>query len=191
VIHSAGVVSGRPFLECSDEQLERTMAVNTLGMFWIYKAFLPEMVQRGEGHLVTIASAAGMVGVPKLADYCASKWAAIGFDEAMRNELRGIAPGVRTTIVCPYYVDTGMFEGVKTRFRWLLPILKGEDVAARVLRAIERNRARVWMPWFVYTAPLLRFLLPVRLFDATGHFLGITRSMEDFVGRASPEERGR
>jgi len=183
LVNSAGVVSGRSFLECSDAEIERTIGVNTMALFWTCRAFLPGMIRAGRGHLVTIASAAGVVGVARLADYCASKWAAIGFDEALRMELRHAAPGVKTTIVCPYYVDTGMFEGVATRFSWILPILKEQRVAQRIVRAVQRNRRRLVMPWIVHFVPLLR-TLPLGLFDWMADLLGINRSMDHFVGRS-------
>lgn len=55
--------------------------------FQTVKAFLPTMMEKNSGHIVSIASLAGHVGVPKLVDYCASKFAAVGFDEALRMEL--------------------------------------------------------------------------------------------------------
>lgn len=100
LVNNAGVVSGKRFLDCTDAEIERTMAVNTMSLFWTAKAFLPEMIEANRGHLVTVASAAGVIGVARLADYCASKWAAVGFDESLRVELRQIAPGVKTTVVC-------------------------------------------------------------------------------------------
>ena len=183
LVNNAGVVAGRPLLECSDEAIERTLAVNTLALFWTCKAFLPDMIRAGFGHVVTVASAAGIIGVPRLSDYCASKWAAVGFDESLRAELRQTAPGVKTTIVCPHYVNTGMFRGVRTRFPWLLPILKENVVAERIVQAIRRNRPRVWMPPLVYLVPLLR-ILPVGLFDAMATLLGVHSAMDKFAGRA-------
>ena len=182
LINNAGVVSGKSFLECSDQQIERTLAVNTMALFWTTKAFLPRMIQVNRGHLVTISSAGGLVGTPGLADYCASKFAAFGFDEALRGELRKKGLNIRTTVVCPYYIDTGMFDGVKTRFPLLLPILKEGYVAERVVRAIRRNRARVFMPPMVYTVPLTR-VLPVSLMDRLLDFLGVTHTMDEFRGR--------
>jgi all-trans-retinol dehydrogenase (NAD+) len=84
--------------------------------------------------------------------------------------------------VCPYYIDTGMFEGVKTRFAFLLPILKEEKAVDKILRAVERDRARLHMPLLVHSIPLLR-LLPVSWFDAIARFMGISASMDEFVGR--------
>jgi all-trans-retinol dehydrogenase (NAD+) len=183
LVNNAGVVSGKSFLELSDDKIEKTFGVNSLSLFWTAKAFLPGMMQRGRGHVVTIASAAGWVGVNRLADYCASKWAAVGFDESLRMELRETAPGVQTTVICPFFIDTGMFSGVQTRFSWLLPILKEEDVAKRVVRAVERNEARVMLPPVLALVPVGRFL-PPRVFDRAAGFLGVNAAMHEFKGRA-------
>lgn len=182
LVNNAGIVSGKLLLEIADEQIERTFKINALALFWTAKAFLPAMVERGSGHIVTIASAGGLIGVPKQSDYGASKHAAVGFDEALRNELRRSAPGVITTVVCPSYIDTGMFAGATTRFSLLLPILHEQDVADRVVKAIQLNRRQVLMPPLVRTVPLMR-MLPVSVFDWIADFLGVTRSMDEFTGR--------
>jgi all-trans-retinol dehydrogenase (NAD+) len=186
LINNAGVVSGKDFLDLPDEKIEATFDVNVLALFWTGKAFLPSMIERNRGHIVTIASASGLIGVARLADYAASKWAAIGFDESLRAELRQVAPAVLTTVICPYYINTGMFRGVKSRFPRLLPILEEDEVAERIVHAIRRRHRRVIMPWLVYTVPVLRFL-PVSVFDWVANFLGVNASMEDFVGRDGPK----
>jgi all-trans-retinol dehydrogenase (NAD+) len=155
---------------------------NTLSLFWVTRAFLPSMIERRAGHVVTIASASALVGVARLSDYAASKWAAMGFDESLRAELRKTAPGVLTTVVCPFYVDTGMFRGVRTRFSWLLPILDEAYVADRIVDAVKRGRRRLLLPPLVGMVPLLR-ILPVGLFDWIVTFLGVNASMDDFKGR--------
>jgi all-trans-retinol dehydrogenase (NAD+) len=76
-----------------------------------------------------------------------------------------------------------MFTGVKTRFQWLLPILEPEYATDRIMQAIERDRCRLIMPRVVYTTFLGR-MLPVRLFDGLMEFLGVNKSMDEFVGRA-------
>jgi all-trans-retinol dehydrogenase (NAD+) len=182
LVNNAGVVSGKSLLEIPDEKIEASFRVNALALFWTTKAFLPGMIERGHGHLVTIASAAGLIGVARLSDYCATKWAAVGLDESLRVELKKKAPAIRTTVVCPFYIATGMFEGVKSRFPFLLPILDEETAAERILRAVEKNKARLSMPFLVKTLPLLR-LLPVSWFDAVSNFMGINVAMDEFVGR--------
>ncbi|MEZ4516936.1 MAG: SDR family oxidoreductase [Chloroflexota bacterium] len=182
VVNNAGIVSGKPFLELSDQEIERTLQVNTLALFWTNRAFLPAMLEKGEGHLVTIASAGGLLGASKLTDYTASKFAAVGFDEVLRMELARSGSKIQTTVICPYYTDTGMFKGVQSRFSWLLPILKPENVAGEVINAIEKNRKRVLLPSTVYLLYPLR-LLPVPLFDTFIDILGIPATTDQFVGR--------
>ncbi len=192
LINNAGIVSGRNLLEISDREIERTFQVNTLALFWTVRAFLPSMLERDSGHVVTVASAAGLVGTAKLTDYCSSKFAAVGFDESLRLELKQLNSGVVTTVVCPFYTDTGMFDGAKTRFSWLLPILHPSDVVRRIVRAIQKDRRRLVMPWFVFTALPSR-LLPVTWFDALMGFFGVSHSMDEFrgVGKESgPADRG-
>jgi len=181
LINNAGIVSGKPLLEISEEAIERTFQLNALALFWMTRAFLPGMIAKGRGHVVTISSAAGIVGNARMTDYCASKFAALGFDESLRLEMKRLGHPVRTTVVCPYYVNTGMFKGVKTRFSWLLPILEPEYVAKRILGAIEGNRGRLVMPRFLMAVPLVR-ILPPALFDGIMGFFGVNRSMDEFVG---------
>lgn len=188
VINNAGVVTGKPLLEASDADIERTFAVNTLALFWTTRAFLPGMLERRRGHIVTIASAGGLAGTARLVDYCASKHAAVGFDESLRLELKRLDSPVRTTVVCPFYIHTGMFEGVETRFSWLLPIMRPEPVVARILRAIERDESRLIMPWFIYTGFLVK-LLPIPVYDWLMDFFGISRSMDRFQGRQAHDRK--
>ena len=182
LVNNAGIVSGKPLLELPDERIELAFKVNALALFWTTKAFLPGMIDRGSGHVVTVASAAGLIGSPRETDYAASKFAAVGFNEALRLELKRSAPGIRTTVVCPFYIDTGMFAGVKTRFPLLLPILKEAVVTERILRGIQHDRAQVLMPFMVRTLPAMR-LLPVWAFDRLADFFGVTAAMDEFTGR--------
>ena len=183
LVNNAGVVSGATLLELTDEQIERVMAVNALALFWCTRAVLPGMVGRDHGHIVTIASVASTMGAPRLVDYAASKHAAYGFAQSLRVELARTAPHLRTTVVLPSYIDTGMFEGARARLPWLLPVLSQEHVAERVIVAVERNEPRVAMPrWGV--APFAWQLLPTRWFDALAEALGLFDTMDDFHGRS-------
>lgn len=185
LVNNAGVVSGKRLLELSPEEVQRTLRVNTAALFWTTRAFLPAMIEAGSGHVVTMASAGGLIGVSGLSDYCASKFGAVGFHESLRAELRRTAPGVDTSLICPFFVGTGMFAGVRTRFPFLLPILEPEKVAAAVIRAVEKNRAAVVLPWFVHSLKLLR-LLPARWLDPIASFFGIHGAMDTFSGRPKP-----
>jgi all-trans-retinol dehydrogenase (NAD+) len=184
IVNNAGIISGQQLLDIPDERIEAVFGVNVLALYWVTKAFLPEMIERNSGHIVTMASAAGLLGVNRQTDYSASKHAAIGFTESLRVELKRCGyTGIKTTIVEPFYTDTGMMEGVKTRFPRLLPILKQEEVAHRVIRAVLQDEQEIRMPFMLNLMPVLR-VLPVALFDRVAEFFGVHESMEGFVGRS-------
>ena len=187
LVNNAGIVSGKTLIDATDDDIQRTFDVNALALFWTTRAFLPGMLARNRGHVVTIASAAGIVGTSRLVDYCASKHAAVGFDEALRLELRRAGSRVKTTVVCPFYVSTGMFAGVKTRIPLLLPILDPDYVVKRIVEAVRRDRRRLILPRFVYLTWLVR-ILPVGVFDAVMEFFGVNKSMDEFTGRGGAED---
>ena len=101
------------FTENADEKLAETvMKVNYMSNMYIIKEFLPEMIKRDVGQIVTVSSLAGQSGIPMLADYSASKFASVGFTEALQMELVGRGSKVTCTIISPYFFDSGMFKGV-------------------------------------------------------------------------------
>ena len=74
------------------------------------------MLEKDHGHIVSLASAAGYFSVAALCDYCASKFGAVGFIETLQFELTAMGKdNIRTTVVCPAAISTGMFEGVKAK----------------------------------------------------------------------------
>lgn len=183
LINNAGVVTGKHLLDASDAEIRRTYEVNTLALYWVTREFLPGMIARDNGAVVTIASAAGLIGVAQQTDYSASKFAAVGFTESLRAEMRSLGHNIDTLTVCPFFINTGMFDGVESRFPVLLPILDEVKVASEILRAIERRKLTLVLPPFARTLPLTR-LLPVRWFDKLADVLGINKTMDHFVGRA-------
>ena len=182
LFNNAGVVSGDWFLDLDPTSIERTYKVNVLALYWMTQAFLPAMVQKNQGCVVTISSASGLLGVAKLTDYAASKFAAFGFMESLRSELRMKKSSVNTLTVCPHYIGTGMFDGVQTKFPWLLPILDEAKVAAKILSSVEKGKAQLVLPKFVNVIPVTR-MLPVRAFDRVTDFFGVNRTMDHFRGR--------
>ena len=189
LINCAGIVTGKKLLDADADAIRRVYDVNTLALYWTTKAFLPGMLERDRGAVVTIASAAGLTGVARQTDYSASKWAAVGFTESLRSELRAEGSRVGTLVVCPFYINTGMFDGVRTKFPRLLPILEETDVSTRVLDAIESGREQLVMPPLVRLVPGVR-LLPTRAFDKVMDFLGVNQTMDHFTGRTRQPSGG-
>ena len=74
------------------------------------------MMTRNQGHIVTIASVAGVVGTSHLTDYCSSKFGTMGFTESLEIEMEVAGKnGINVTTVCPYFIRTGLFEGCQGR----------------------------------------------------------------------------
>mmetsp|Transcript_11560 Transcript_11560/g.25277 ORF Transcript_11560/g.25277 Transcript_11560/m.25277 type:complete len:308 (-) Transcript_11560:113-1036(-) len=185
LINNAGIVSGKKIFDPdnSDGYMEKTMQVNTISHFWTVKAFMPAMIAKDHGHLITIASSAGLVGVNGLADYCASKFGAVGFHESVTQELHCMKKkNVKTLCVNPFYINTGMFDGVTTKNELLLPILEPSYVVSRIMTGITKNMHVVYMPWLVSTLHLLKcFPLPAQ--NVLSDFLGVGSTMDEFKGR--------
>lgn len=180
LINNAGIVVGKYFHEHSHQDIDLSMKINSSALMHITLGFLPNMIEKGEGHIVNIASAAGMISNPKMSIYCASKWAAIGWSDSLRLEMERISKKVKVTTVTPYYISTGMFDGVKSR---IIPIVKPETAANKIVRAIQKNRVFIRMPWLVYFLPFIKGILPVRWFDfIIGKGFGVYKTMDEFKG---------
>ncbi|KAG0716622.1 Epidermal retinol dehydrogenase 2 [Chionoecetes opilio] len=149
------------------------------------KAFLGDMMGQNKGHVVTIASMAGKVGGVGLVDYCASKFAAVGFHETLTAELKaGGKHGVKTTCVCPIVISTGMFEGAETKY---FPTLEPSYVADEVVDAVLMDVPTLYLPHYMWTMPLLPLLLPQKSVDHLGQVMEIDALMKHFVGRRKAE----
>lgn len=183
LINNAGIVTGKPLLETTDSEVQRSFAVNTIAHYRTVREFLPGMIARDRGSVVTIASAAGLVGVPRQCDYNGSKFGAVGFAQSMREELRHMRSHVHTLLYCPYYISTGMFDGVKTKFPLVLPILTPEKVATQVLDAIDRGTQFKVHPPIVRLVQILQ-AFPVPFMDAMVELFGVADTMNEFRGRA-------
>ncbi|MDH4281332.1 MAG: SDR family oxidoreductase [Myxococcales bacterium] len=187
LVNNAGVVFGGPFLETPLDQHLKTFEVNILGLVAMTHAFLPELIGRPDAHLVNIASASGFIGLPYGSTYASSKWAAIGFSESIRSELHVLGhEHVHVTIVCPSYIGTGMFEGAEAPKA--THILEPGFVADKVLHAVEHDTVYVMEPWMVKITPLLRDLLPTKLYDRISHLFGADTSMAHWSGHHTETE---
>lgn len=182
LINCAGIVtSNKTFDKQTSDEIVRTMNINTIAPMFVSRAVLPDMLARNRGHICTIASAGGMISNPKMSVYAASKWGVIGWSDSVRIELQEMKSGVRITTVAPYYINTGMFDGVKSR---IIPILKPEYASRKIIRAIERNKTFRGIPFGFHFIRFWQAILPVRIFDwLFGEVFGIYHSMDEFTGR--------
>ncbi|CAH1772981.1 unnamed protein product [Owenia fusiformis] len=181
LINNAGIVSGKKFIDTTEKDIVKTFEVNTFAHVWTAKAFLPDMIKNQHGHIVNIVSSAGYIGVNSLSDYCASKFASVGLTECLDLELHFAGHDyINTTLVCPYYIDTGMFAGCQTRFPWLLPILNPDYAADRITQAILTNQKQLCIPRIIYFLVMLKTLTPISVLKPVYRFLGVHTFMDNY-----------
>ena len=182
LINNAGIVtSNKTFDKQTAEEIKRTININTIAPMLVARAVLPDMLRRNRGHICNITSAGGMLGNPKMSVYGASKWGAIGWSESMRIELQGSKSNVHVTTVAPYYINTGMFDGVTSK---VFPILEPEFVAKKVVKAIEKNSNFAGIPFGFHFIRFWQGILPTKVFDVVfGEWFGIYHTMDHFTGR--------
>lgn len=155
LVNNAGVVMSGLIHEVEPEDWERLIGINVMGVVYGCRYFLPAMLERGEGgHIVNVASAAGLIGQPGMSTYCATKHAVVGLSASIRYELAG--KGIGVTTLCPGYVQTpilnnlklvGKLKSSKVRDKVASDMkrnkLTAADVAQRTIRAIRNNEAFV------------------------------------------------
>ncbi len=151
LVNNAGVCVAGPADQITPSDWEWILGVNLWGVIHGVRLFLPGMVERGEGHIVNVASMAGLAGLPMVAAYCASKAAVVGFSESLALELP--ARGVRVTLVCPAAVRTNVMRDGRIRLpgRWPERIerwfgrfaVSPEKMADEIVEAVRRERSLV------------------------------------------------
>lgn len=191
VINNAGIVRGNTYFWESDpaRDTRATIEVNTLAPMYVAHAFLPSMIAApGQTALVNLASAAGFTPNPRMAAYASSKWAVVGWSDSVRLELKQAGHDhVSVTTVCPYYIRTGMFDGVKSAP--LLPILDPAEVVDETWKGMLASSPFVVLPKTVMLNEMLKGVLPIGVRDfIADHVIGVYHTMEDFTGRVDTPE---
>lgn len=183
LINNAGVVFGGEFEKQTLEKHLLTYKINIDGLVSMTHLFFGDLKSSKDANIVNIASASGYVGLPFGTSYASSKWAVIGFSESLRLELveRKIK-NIHVTTVCPSYINTGMFLGVKPPL--FLPWLRPDDIVEKIIYGIEKNHAFVKGPFMVKWIDFLKGVLPLNLFVAINKFLGVSTSMANWKGRS-------
>lgn len=159
LVNNAGVGLHGPVATLDPADAERLMRCNYLGVVFTTCAVLPGMLERLRGHVVNVGSVAGRLGAPFEAAYSASKFAVVGFTEALAIEA---APfGVRVGMVNPGPVDTGFFEARGHPYERRRPRpVPASEVADAVLRALEHDRFEQLVPRSLGAALTIRHLVP-------------------------------
>lgn len=181
LFNNAGIVVGKPFHKHTNEDISRTLGVNTAGLMFVANALLPTMMAQQSGNIINITSAVGLTPNPGMAVYAASKWAAVGWSESLRLELVESFPQIKVLNVMPSYIDTGMFAGVKAPL--MMPYLHPEDITNKIILAVKKDKTHLKAPFMVKTTSFFRGILPTKVYDfVAGKIFRVYESMNTFVG---------
>ncbi len=190
LVNNAGIMPTGRIVDEPDAVTRRIIDINVLGVITGSKLAARRMIRRGRGHVINIASMAGETYVPGVASYCASKYAVVGFTDAVRLENR--TTGVRFSSVLPSFVNTDLTSGTQgvRGFRNAEP----SDIAAAIARLIVRPRPKVRVTRALGALVVSQRFIPRPLAEAVHRTLGGDRTFLDDVdadARQAYEDRAR
>lgn len=139
LVNNAGLLAVKKLEDQSTESVEEIMRTNYFGVVYAIKAALPIMTKQGNGHIVNVSSVAGLMGLPLMSAYCASKFAVVGLTESMRREYYGT--GVTFTSFCPGSVDTPMVADILHSPDGGVPVKAKtpRQVAEQILKCVRKR----------------------------------------------------
>ncbi|WP_075909570.1 MULTISPECIES: SDR family oxidoreductase [Mycobacterium] len=188
LVNNAGVMPLGAFDAESEATTDLILDVNVRGVLNGMRAVIPSMVARGRGHVVNVASMAGMIPIPGMVTYNASKFAALGASLAARREYAGT--GVSVSAVLPSAVRTELTSGVQLGNG--LPTVDPDDVAQAILNTVRTRAARTSVPgWVASGWALVDALVPEAIQRAVRDRIDDRRALTalDAQGRAAYLQR--
>lgn len=159
LVLNAGVARGKSILEATEKDVRFTFDVNSIAHYILAKEFLPSLIARDHGMVVTVASVAAYITVPRMVDYSATKAAALCFHEGLGAELATLynAPKVRTVVINQGYTKTPLFQGYTNGSSFMVPSLEVDTVAEGIVNQILTGQSgQLIMPGFANILTFLR-----------------------------------
>lgn len=187
LINNAGVMPVGPFLDLTESAIRSAIEVNLYGVVNGCRLVLPEMVKRRRGHIINIASLAGMLAVPGQALYAGTKFAVVGLSTALSDEF---APqGVEVSCVMPTFTNTELISGTATG--GMTSPVEPDDIAAAVVRTLDKPKTAVSVPYPLRFIAASTAFLPPRGRRWLSDKMGTSRVFLDFdpTARAAYERR--
>jgi 3-oxoacyl-[acyl-carrier protein] reductase len=156
LVNCAGVAYQAPFLQSKLPHVQEEIAINLLGMYTITRLIARRMVSQREGTIVNVASLMGKVAAPTMSTYSATKFAILGFTQALRGELA--SHNVRVISLLPTLTDTDMVRDLEL-FRWVMP-MSPQRVAQALIQGIDRDKHEIIIGWQSHLAVWGNYLVP-------------------------------
>lgn len=183
LINNAGVGHDGTILEEPEDKIRQTFEVNTVSHFMTVREFLPDMIKKNHGHVITIASMASFMALGEMVDYCCTKSSALAFHEGLRQELKFWyhAPKVRTSVIHPLWVRTAMIKQLTDAGdQFNQPVLTPQTVSAAVVKQIlTQSSGQVILPSRLTHYSLVRAFPSWMQETARGIGSGILRKLRD------------
>lgn len=153
VVNNAAILYTKPVEDEDPNILERIIRVNIMAIFWTTRVFIKAMKERKRGHIISIASAAALIGSPQMQAYGASKFAVRGFMESLAVDLKREGHGsyIHTTTVYPWFINTREYiqEFIDQVLKYCF-VYEPQYVAKQIVTGVRRNRKIVTTPFFLY-----------------------------------------
>ncbi|MEB3311086.1 MAG: SDR family NAD(P)-dependent oxidoreductase [Snowella sp.] len=143
LVNCAGVAHQKPFLQAKLPDVYQEISLNLIGLYTITRCVARRMVSQNEGTIVNVSSLMGKVAAPTMATYSATKFAILGFSNALRGEL--VPHNIKVVTLLPTLTDTDMIREFQ-RFRWVRAMTP-QRVAKTLLRGLERDRTEILVGW--------------------------------------------
>lgn len=160
LVNNAGIANGSTIMECSLDHVAHVWRINHLSNFITLQEFLPYMVKKNHGHIVTVASSASFFSLPSMSEYSSSKTATLALHEVLKGELRERygAPKVRASLIAPTKVRTALGDGMEDHaMPFLHPVLEPYQLGRRVLEAVDSGLSQYMvLPRLMHPLPALR-----------------------------------
>ena len=168
LVNNAGIMPIGPFEEMSASLEQAQYDINVRGVLNGLHAVLPQMRERGHGHVVNMASLAGRVPLPHGAVYSSAKFAVVGLTESLRHEYRG--SGIHFSTIQPMLVATDLSSGIPSP-KWPKPV-SAQDVAKAVARTLDHPKRLVYVPSIGKVFAVLPWVIPDRVGVGLAKILG-------------------
>ena len=156
LVNSAGVAHQTPFLQAQTPQMQAELSTNVMGVYAITRVIARRMAAMEDGAIVNVSSLMGKVAAPTMSTYSATKFALLGFTQALRSELAG--HNVRVVALLPTLTKTDMVDEFDW-FKWVVPVTP-EKVASALLRGLRQGSSEILVGWQSHAAVWLNRLMP-------------------------------
>jgi 3-oxoacyl-[acyl-carrier protein] reductase len=156
LINCAGVAYQNSFLRSKLPQLQEELSVNLLGMYTLTSLIAKRMASQRQGTIINVSSLMGKVAAPTMATYSATKFAILGFTQALRRELAEY--NIQVKALLPSLTDTDMVRDFKL-FRWVIPMTP-QQVAKALVIGLEKDASEILVGWQSHLAVWCQRLAP-------------------------------